>query len=477
MNMRALSFPHDVEAERAVIGAVLADSQECWPVASDLLRASDFYEPRHVEIWRAVSALGKAGGAIDMLLVRSQLLTAGALDKAGGDEYLVTLTDTILTPESVSRAARKVSELALVREVMRAALRIAGEGSEPIADVGDYLDRAATVLTHVCERRSSGLPVTHISDAMVEAYTALAQRQASGQTLLGYATGFPELDRALSGFARGDLIVLAARPGMGKTALANGLKIGIAESTGKHVLSLELEMTREQLSHRVLSSESGVPLSRIRSAQLDARELALLASVADDVSRLPFSFIVRRGTRISELRAEARRQTRLHGPLGLIVVDYLQIVRAESRSSNRERDVADISEALKALAGELDCPVLALSQLNRNVEARTGAERRPRLSDLRESGAIEQDADTVLLLHREEVYDRHTEDKGIAEVIIAKQRSGRIGTVRLRWVGELTRLESLETQERHEQGEFAYEQNGKGKPNGHRYQDGGDTWE
>ena len=241
-----LHFPHDLEAERAVLGAVLLDPAECWQVASEELRASDFYATRHAEIWRAMAALMKAGGAIDLVLLRSQLLMAGTLEQAGGDEYLVGLTDTIPTTTHTAQTAKRVHELALVREVMRAALRIAEEGGEPIGDVDDYLDRASHVLAGVCETRSSRLAVTSLEEALHASYSDLAQRQQSGQALLGHATGLHLLDRSLGGLVPGDLIVIAGRPGMGKSALANRIKLGVARSTGRAVLSLELEMTGQQ---------------------------------------------------------------------------------------------------------------------------------------------------------------------------------------------------------------------------------------
>jgi replicative DNA helicase len=307
--------------------------------------------------------------------------------------------------------------------------------------------------------------VMYLADALSESYSALGQRQANGQTLLGYSTGIDELDHMLGGFSPGDLIVLAGRPGTGKTALANALKLGVAQSAKRSVLSLELEMSVEQLSHRVLASESGVPLRRIRAATLDHRELGELARTADRLSQLPIGIIVRRDTRISELRAQARRITRQQGPLGLIVVDYLQIATAERHETHREREIAQITASLKSLAGELHVPVLALSQLNRSVESRTGADRRPRLSDLRESGAIEQDADTVLFIHREELVNPNTDEKGIAEIIVGKQRSGPTGFVKLRWVRELTRFESLYPSER--QGELGFDEHAS---NGRAYE-------
>ena len=461
MNMR-LRSQHDEVAERAVLGSAMLEP-ECWITASERLRAPDFYDPKHALIFTALETLGKAGVAIDMLLVRSQLHTSGMLEQAGGDSYLMDLTEHIATVENTERLSKRIQQLAIVRRAQQAALRLADEASQPIEDLGEFIERCSTALTNVCHQRGNDLEVQSLADALHEAYTELAARERSGQVLLGHSTGLTDLDHAIGGLAPGDLIILAARPGAGKTALANTIKLGVARSTGKPVLSLELEMTRAQLSHRVLSTESGVDLRRIRAAALSKHDLDDIARTADDLSKLPVHFIERRATKISELRKAARRLAATAGPLSLIVVDYLQIAKAERREERREREVSDISSQLKSLAGEMQCPVLALSQLNRGVESR--ADKRPMLSDLRESGSIEQDADTVLFLYRDEMYNPNTPEKGIVEVLISKQRSGPIGFVKLRWLTDLTRFESLLPGEQAPAQQTLYEQHGS---NGHR---------
>jgi len=463
-----LHLPHDAAAERAVLGSALLDP-ECWVAAAEVLRSSDFYDPKHATTWRAMEALSKTGVTLDKLLVRSQLLTSGMLEQAGGDEYLAELGEHIPTTENTVRLGKRVQQLSIVRRVQMAAMRLADEGSQPIADLDDYIDRASTVLASLCHQRGSDLDVIPLADALDEAYARLVQRQSVGQSLLGHSTGLIDLDHAIGGLTPGDLIVLAARPAMGKTALCNTLKLGVARSTQHPVLSLELEMTREQLSHRVLSTESGVDMRRIRAAALSGHDMGDLARTADELGRLPVFFIDRRGTKISALRKAARRLVASRGPLSLITVDYLQIAKAERREERREREVSDISAQLKTLAGEMNCPVLALSQLNRGVESRS--DKRPMLSDLRESGSIEQDADTVMFLYRDEEYHpKTTQEPGIAEVIVAKQRSGPTGTIKLRWVKELTRFQDVTASDlRGTQAEMAYGQgHSAGSSNGAR---------
>lgn len=440
-------------------------SAECSLTARELLRSVDFYDAKHALIFRAIEALAKAGDAIDMLVVRSQLHTSGLLEQAGGEEYLVTLTDHIATLESTTRLSKRVQQLAIVRRVQQTALRIADEGSQPLEDLDDYIDRATSALASVCHQRGTDLDVRPLSDAIDQTYARIGERRQSGDTLPGHSTGIVELDYGIGGLTPGDLIVLAARPAMGKTSLANTIKLGVARSTGRPVLCLELEMTGEQLSHRVLSTESGIELRRIRAAALDKYDLGELARTANDLSKLRVYFVERRHTKISDLRKAARALAATVGPLALITVDYLQIAKPERREESREREVSDITSQLKSLAGEMRCPVLALSQLNRSVESRT--DKRPMLSDLRESGAIEQDADTVLFLYRDEVYHPKTQEPGIAEVLISKQRSGATGMFRLRWVSELTRFESLTPREApRSQEEFEYGSRSNGRSNG-----------
>jgi replicative DNA helicase len=481
----SLAQPHDLQAETAVLGCVLLD-QECWSVASEVLREGDFYAPANFEIFRAMQQLVKAGSAIDFELLKGQLRQSGQFERAGGDEHLLSLTDVIPTLEHVEHLAKRVRDLATIREVMQVAMRLAAEGGSAIDDVADYFDRAGSVLAEICERRSNHtLEVTPLRDLLDQGYAELIRRQSAGETLLGYATGFATIDHVLGGFVPGDLIVVAGRPGSGKTAFANALKLGIARSSRRQVLSLELEMNKQQLTHRVFAHEALIDLRRIRAAKLAPSEFSRLAHTADKAGELPIEIITRRETKISELRATARKLVRTRGPLGLLVVDYLQIVRPERREDKREQEVSAICASLKSLAGELDCPVLALSQLNRSVESRPGADRRPRLSDLRESGAIEQDADTVLFLHREELYDRNTTDKGIAELIIGKQRSGAVGTIRLRYIGEYTRFDDLaDLAEQSRQAQLGYDDapdqhpsgNGHGHDNGHNGNGGPSAW-
>lgn len=452
---QGLTFPHDLPAERALLGCCLVDP-DCWRAAADAVDSGDFYAPRNAEIWRAMRALTRSGGAIDTVLLRGQLESTGKLDLAGGDEYLLQIGDVVPTVQHAEQLALRIRDLGLIRGVQRACLRLAAEGGEPIDDIPDYLDRASTALGRVCDRRVSGMRSTKLVDALHAEYGILTERSKRGASLLGHSCGLKQLDDFICGFVPGDLIVLGARPGHGKTALAAVLKLGIARSTGLHVLSLELEMLQQQLIHRLWSSETGIELRRIRSANVLHNEMTAIARISNDLAKLQVSFVAQRGTRLSDFAREARRISR-ESRLGLIVVDYLQLARTTVRSASREQEISEISRELKSMAGEFDVPVVALSQLNREVEKR-GANKRPQLSDLRESGAIEQDADTVLFLHREELYNPNTPDRGFAELIVAKQRSGALGTVRLRWLREYTRFEDADEPMQDPQRGLGYEE-------------------
>jgi replicative DNA helicase len=439
--------PHNLVAERAVLGGILLENDAYDPVQA-AVGERDFYKDAHSLIWQAMVELRRDGEPIDTVTLRNALQAAGKLERVGGDEYLLALTDTIPTIANIEAHARIVRSCAVQRALIHACHEIAAEGYAGVEDVAGFCDRAQRVIAAAAARRGHQLTARRLGAAMEAEYRALAERQARGETVQGYRTGFHDLDDALGGLVPKDLIILAARPAMGKTALANEMRIAVARINNKPVVSLELEMSEQQLTQRTMSTEAGVPLRRIRAAAVTHDELRALAVSCNEVDKLPIWFVEQRGAKLSEFKRAAAAVQREHGGLGLITVDYLQIAGAERERDVREQEVSQLSRDLKSMAGEFGCPVLALSQLNRGLESRQ--DKRPMLGDLRESGAIEQDADTVLFLYRDEVYNPNSNDKGIAEVIIAKQRSGPIGCVRLAWTKEMTRFANIE---RHHQQE------------------------
>lgn len=440
--MREPTMPHDANAERVVLGGVLLEN-EAWHAVSEL-HPSDFYVDRHAEVFKAMRMIERAGMPIDTTTLRNQLATSGKLDAAGGDEFLLALTDTIPTVSNIEAHARIVHDLATAREVRRTALRIAEEAGGAIEDMSDFLDRASTILGRVVDRRSRvKSQFVRLGDATFDEFEILRARKDRGETAIGHLTGFHRLDDQLGGFAPGDLIVVGARPGMGKTAFVNECKLGIARTSGRRVLSFELEMTRQQLVHRVWAAHAEINLRRIRAAALAESDFAAIAEASEELGKLGIDFVFQRSLKVDELSRAASRYQREHGDIGLIVVDYLQRVQPSRRMGSRDEEVGEVAKGLKTLAGEFNCPVVAVSSLNRSVEKEQ--DKRPKIADMRASGEIEFEADTILLLYRDEVYNPNTPKQGIAELNIGKQRSGENNVVvELKFTKEFTRFENID---------------------------------
>jgi replicative DNA helicase len=432
-------MPHDVTAERMILGALLLGFTDIQAAVFGLLKRDHFFDVKHAEIWTAITVVVRAGGAIDTGRVRGQLDVSQRLQAAGGDEYLNSLTNTIPTLENVELSAQRVVSLSLLRTVMTNASLYIARSQHGIDDVEARLDEFEALALQCSSNRGDTGKVIAIGDAVGAAYNRLAEATGTSEGLLGLATGFTRFDAATSGLCRGDLIIVAGRPGMGKSAFVQCVARNVA-ARGGNVLLVSLEMATEQLACRFMASDTRIDLRRVRTGQLDSIEWTSLAKSSSVLSSLPIYMIDDRNISVADMTRLARRHAARHG-LDLLIVDYLQLVRPSQPTANRERDIATISAGLKSLAGELQIPVIALSQLNRSVETRS--DRHPMLSDLRESGAIEQDADVVVFLFREDAYEPETNAKGIAELNIAKQRNGPIGTVKIRWFAEQTRFENL----------------------------------
>ena len=416
--------PQNVEAEQSVLGAVLLDPDAARTCA-DLLRPTDFYREGHRRIWEAVAALCDAGQAVDTITVGEELTRSGRLDAAGGLSYLADLTASVPATANAPYYARIVAEKALLRELLRAAQEIAVSVGSGDGDADTLVDQAESRIFHIAEARRSGPPYVPLRDALMQAFAALERMYEHKGNVMGVPSGLSALDKLTTGFHPSELIVLAARPSQGKTALALNMAMAAAHG-GKAVGFFSLEMPAEQLATRLLCAEAGVASERVRSgflAEQDwpniSRALGRLAESAVFIDETP-------NISIMDLRARARRM-KAERNIELVIVDYLQLMHTRGRLENRQQEIAEISRSLKALSRELQVPVLALSQLSRAVEAREG--RRPQLSDLRESGAIEQDADVVLFIYQDpklaEDPSRHFE----LEVIVAKQRNGPTGSV------------------------------------------------
>jgi replicative DNA helicase len=432
-------LPHNAEAERTVLGAVLVDNA-AFNSAAEILTRDDFHREAHRRIFDAMAALAERSQPIDTVTLKDELLRGQSLEAVGGAGYLASLLDGLPRVTNVEPWARIIKEKAVLRNLIHAGNRIVQSCYEAEEDAAAILDKAEKSIFDIAERRIRQGFVA-IKDVVKESFRTIDQLSQSKEVVTGLATGFVDLDERTSGLQKGDLIIVAARPAMGKTSLCLNIAQGATLRSGETVGLFSLEMSKEQLVLRMLCADARVDSHRLRTGHLQEKDWARLAKAYADLmgSRV---FIDDSATITPlEMRAKCRRLKAEHG-LGLVIVDYLQLVSGGTRVENRQQEIASISRSLKGLAKELNVPVIALSQLSRAPEART--DRRPQLSDLRESGALEQDADIVMFIYREHEYKPSEENQGVAEIIIAKQRNGPTGTVKLAFIKEYTRFENFE---------------------------------
>jgi replicative DNA helicase len=431
------SLPHNADAERTVLGAVLVDNQ-AFNSAAEILTRDDFYRDAHRRIFEAMATLAEKSEPIDLVTLKNELTRTQSLDGAGGVAYLAGLVEGVPRLENVLPWSRIIREASVLRNLIHASARIAQEANDAQDSADSILDRAEQAIFAIAERkiRAGLVPVKDFIKGTFESIEKLSQ---SKDAITGVPTGFIDLDRMTSGFQKGDLIILAARPSMGKTSLALNIARTAAQATAEPVAIFSLEMSKEQLVKRLIFAEARIESSLVTRGQLRDSDWGKLTTAWADLHKLPLFIDDASFLTPLELRAKCRRLKAEHG-LGLIVVDYLQLMGSGGRVENRQQEISSISRSLKGLAKELEVPVLALSQLSRAPEART--DRRPQLSDLRESGAIEQDADVVMFIYRDSVYKPTEENRGSAELIIAKQRNGPTDTVNLVFLREFTRFEN-----------------------------------
>jgi replicative DNA helicase len=429
--------PQSLEAEESVLGGVLLDNHAL-DRALEFITAEDFYRESHRKIMRAMIELNQRGEPVDLITLSDALKSGNHLQEVGGSAYLAELADKVPTAANVAYYARIVRQKSVLRSLIHTATEIATMGYESGGDVDQFLDEAEHKIFEISERKVRPSFI-HVRDIMIASMKTIEHMYERKELVTGVATGFVDLDRMTAGLQPSDLIIIAGRPSMGKTAFALNIAqyVGIMSKLGVGVFSLE--MSKEQLGLRMLCSEARANQSKVRTGYIPASAFPELAKAASRLSEARIYIDDTPALSVLELRAKARRLKReREAKLGLIVVDYLQLMRGHD-ADNREQEISGISRSLKALAKELDVPVIALSQLNRQVEARS--DKRPVMADLRESGAIEQDADVIAFLYRPIVYDKNAEE-GAAEVIIAKQRNGPIGTVPLTFISEYTRFEN-----------------------------------
>jgi len=432
--------PHSLEAEMAVIGAVLLDNN-AYHIATEYITAENFYKKAHRDIFQAMTNLASKGEAIDVITLSEELKRMGAFQSVGGAAYLTSVLDKVHTAANVEHYARLVLEKFILRRLITLSNHLAAQCYAGEREAQDILDEAEGAIFKISERgiKKGFIPV---AEAVKKTFEKIERFRETRELVSGLPTPFYDLNAYTSGLQKADLVIVAGRPSMGKTSFALNLAQHMAIKEKVPVGIFSLEMSTEQLVMRLLCSEARVDFHRMRTGYMKDSEYAELAVVAQYLSEAPIYIDDTPSISTMELRSKARR-LKSEADIGCLFVDYLQLVTVRERTESRQQQISLISSSLKALAKELDIPVVALSQLSRAVESR-GGDKRPMLSDLRESGSIEQDADVVLLLYRPEVYEgEDSENAGKAEVIIAKQRNGPTGTVHLAFIKEYTRFENL----------------------------------
>lgn len=435
--------PHSIEAEQSVLGGLMLDNI-AWDKVVEQVKEEDFYRPGHRLIFKAMERLSRRNQPFDVITLTEELKAVGELEDAGREVYLFELANNTPTVANVGAYAEIVCERSILRQLIEASGDIAELAFNPEGrEVKEILDKAESKVFKIAEQRVRGQGLVDISSLLTKATARIDLLYHSEDTITGLSTGFADLDDITSGLQAGDLVIVAGRPSMGKTTLAMNVVEHAAIKSKKAVLVFSMEMPSESLAMRMMSSLGHIDQHKVRTGKLHDEDWPRLTSAVSMLAEANLYVDDTPSMSPSELRARARRAARGNKNIGLIVIDYLQLMHIPGFREGRVAEITEISRALKALAKELNVPVLALSQLNRSLEQRT--DKRPQMSDLRESGAIEQDADLIVFIYRDEVYHEESPDKGIAEIIVAKQRNGPIGKVKLTFLGQYTRFENFVT--------------------------------
>jgi len=433
--------PHDIEAEQAVIGSMLTD-KEAVMIGIEKLKPESFYRDDNKAIFEAMVNLYSRSEPIDIVTVKDELESMNMFEKVGGLEYLAMLPDKVPTTANVEKYINIVDEKSVLRNLIKIANDIIDLGYDPTEDVEDVMNKAEKKIFDIAQSKDQK-GYAPIKDILIDSFTKLEELYNQKKHITGIPSGFSKLDSRTAGFHGSELILLAARPAMGKSAFALNIAANAAVKANVPVVIFNLEMSKDQLVNRILCSEAMVDSNKVRTGNLEEEDWNKLASIVGPLSNSNIYIDDTPGISVMEIRTKCRK-LKMEKDIGLVIIDYLQLVKGSNnnRNGSREQEIAEISRSLKILAKELNVPVIALSQLSRAVEQRP--DHRPMLSDLRESGSIEQDADIVMFLYRDDFYNKESEKKGIAELIIAKHRAGPIGVVELAWMPSYTKFENLE---------------------------------
>ncbi len=434
------SLPQNIEAEQSVIGSMIIDKASIAQVM-EVLKSEDFYRDSHMVIFSAILELFQRDIPIDLVTLIEHLKAADRLEAAGGITYITQISDSVPTTAHLQSYIKIVEEKAMLRKLIRASTEIIENCYAKQNQVEGVLDSAEKKIFDIAEKRSTN-DFEPISAVLERGFMEIERLFNNKGQLTGVPSGFRDLDGKTSGFQKGDMVLVAARPSMGKTTFALNLCENAALKNGKSVVIFSLEMSKEQLAYKLLCSQANVDMLKLRTGNLEDKDWENIARASGPLAAARIFIDDTAGVSVMEMRSKCRRIKIEHG-IDLIMIDYLQLMSGSSGSESRQQEVSEISRSIKALAKEMQCPVVALSQLSRAPEQR--ADHRPMLSDLRESGSIEQDADVVMFLYRDEYYNKETEDKNIGECIIAKQRNGPVGTVKLAWLGQYSKFGNLDT--------------------------------
>ncbi|MGC8941158.1 MAG: replicative DNA helicase [Sulfurihydrogenibium sp.] len=436
----SISLPHDESAERAVLGSLILYSGELLDTAVTKLKPYDFYNPKNRELFNAVLELFNQSRAVDVLLIKDVLAKRGSLDLVG-EGYIALVVSEAVPPEITYQLIDILKEKSTLRALIESAQKIISKAKSGSTEINQLLEEAESIIFQVTESKET-IYYYSLGEVLKETLRIINELAKKETVVTGIPTGFYELDRLTTGFHPGDLVIIAARPGMGKTSFALSILHHLSVIDNVPTAFFSLEMSKEQIAMRLLGEETRIPLKKIRSGFLNEKEIESITQAALKMINAPLFIDDTASLSILDLKAKARRLKK-EKDVQLIVVDYLQLLRSHRRVENRQQEVAEISRGLKGLAKELGIPVVALAQLSRQAEMR--ADKRPQLADLRESGSIEQDADLVIFIHRPEYYKKNPspQEEGIAEIIIAKQRNGPTGTINLAFIKEITKFENL----------------------------------
>ena len=431
------SLPQSIEAEQMVLGSMIIDKYAI-AKAAEFLKAEDFYRDSHKTIYSSIIEMVQKDEPVDEITLLEYLKATDRLEKAGGITYVTEISNAVPSTANLTAYIKIVEEKSLLRKLIRSSTDIIEDCYNKQDDVVKVIDSAEKRVFDIGEKRNTG-EYEALSDVLERSFAEIERLFNNKGEITGVGSGFNDLDDKTSGFQKGDMVLVAARPSMGKTTFALNIAENAALKEGKSVVIFSLELSKEQLAYKLLCSEANVDMLALRTGNLDDKDWENIARAAGPLSNAKIYIDDTAGVSVMEVRSKCRKIKMEHG-IDMILIDYLQLMSGSGES--RQQEVSEISRNIKALAKEMECPVIALSQLSRAPEQR--ADHRPMLSDLRESGSIEQDADVVMFLYRDDYYDKETEDKNVAECIIAKQRNGPVGTVKLAWLGQFSKFGNLE---------------------------------